>query len=415
MNVGALWRMAVRNTVRHKSRTTITAAVMMIGIGVFIGLDSAFTGVGRIGLTDMADYSLSWLKIRDPAYVDDIEAAPLDKGLADPQAVVALLAAEGFAAAPRARFVARLSNYEDEIPVLADAVDPVADARVFRLAASVSSGVWLSGAPSRSVVLGARLAAELKLGVGDAVLVSARTVGDTTNADEYTVVGLVAPPVPEVNRNGLFMSLADARLLLDAPGLVTEVDAALPATTRLRTALAASDRAAARLRQAVPALRADPIGVLGRTFLDDVKWHASLLNIIIAGVLLIAAVGIVNTIFMSVFSRVREIGVLRAYGVQRREIALLFTFEGLIVGALGSLLGVALGVLLDFLLITWGIPLGAVAEARSGYFPGVLRGEWNPQTMIAGFVFGLAVSLIAALVPARRASRLEPTDALRFQ
>jgi ABC-type lipoprotein release transport system permease subunit len=46
---------------------------------------------------------------------------------------------------------------------------------------------------------------------------------------------------------------------------------------------------------------------------------------------------------------------------------------------------------------------------------GVLRGEWNPKTMLIGFIFGVVVSLVAARIPARRAGRLEPTAALRFQ
>ena len=46
---------------------------------------------------------------------------------------------------------------------------------------------------------------------------------------------------------------------------------------------------------------------------------------------------------------------------------------------------------------------------------GVIHGEWNPRTMVVGFVFGLVVSLIAARIPARKAAKLEPTTALRFQ
>jgi putative ABC transport system permease protein len=46
---------------------------------------------------------------------------------------------------------------------------------------------------------------------------------------------------------------------------------------------------------------------------------------------------------------------------------------------------------------------------------GTIYGEWNPRTMVIGFVFGLVVSLVAAWIPARRAAKLEPTSALRFQ
>jgi putative ABC transport system permease protein len=418
--VGTLWKIALRNTVRHARRTIITAVVMMGGIAVFIFYDSLLAGLDRMAVDTMESYTLSSLKIRTPAYVQDIQGAPLDKGLAHPEETLAVVTAQGLQATQRIRFVARLSNYTDEIPVLADAVDPAADPKVFRLAQAVTEGAWLSRASPHSVVLGAELARELSLNVGDTVLVTAQTVHDVTNADEYTVAGLLSTPAPEVNRGGLFMPLDEARALLDTPAgpgaLVTEVDVALPRAPSLAAALAQGEAAASRLRAALPAERIDPIGSLaaGYLALRNAKASYSLIPVII--VLMIAAVGIVNTILMSVFSRVREIGVLRAYGMTARDIKRLFTLEGLALGLAGSTLGVALGAALDLLLVVRGVSMGSLSQSL-GSLPisGVLHGEWNPKTMIIGFLFGVVVSLIAARIPARRASRLQPTDALRFQ
>ena len=418
--MGTLWKIALRNTVRHGRRTIITAVVMMVGISVFISFDSLLAGLDRMAVDNMADYTLSSLKIRTPVYVQDIEATPLDKGLAHPEETLAAVAAQGLQGAARIRFVARVSNYTDEIPVLADAVDPAADARVFRLPSAVTAGSWLSRAAPHSVVLGAELARELKLTVGDTVLVTAQTVNDVTNADEYTIAGLVSTPAPEVNLGGLFMPLEDARALLDAPsgpgGLVTEVDVALPRAPSLAAALAQGETTASRLRSALPADRVDPIGTLAASYLALRNAKASYALVPVIIVLIISAVGIVNTILMSVFSRVREIGVLRAYGMTAGDIRRLFTLEGLALGLAGSLLGVFLGSLLDLLLIVKGISMGAFTQSL-GSLPvsGTLYGEWNPRTMLIGFIFGVVVSLVAARIPARRAGRLEPTAALRFQ
>jgi ABC-type lipoprotein release transport system permease subunit len=423
MIMGTLWKIAVRNTLRHTRRTIITAVVMTAGIATFIFYDSVLSGMDRMAVDNLADYTVSSLRIQNPAYVEDIAAAPLDKGLPHPEAVLAALAAEGLPGTPRIRFVARLSNYEDEIPVMADAVDPVADASVFHVARSLTSGSWLTGAERNSVVLGAELAAELKVGVGDSIIVSAQTIHDTTNADDYTVTGLVRTPAPEVNRSGLFMALADARELLDAPGggaaggLVTEIDAAMPRAASLNAGLTAGNDVAARLRMVLPDAHVAPIGELAADYLALRSAKASYSYVIISIVLLIAGVGIVNTILMSVFSRVREIGVLRAYGMTARDILRLFTLEGLILGIIGSSLGVLCGVLLDILMIARGISLDSIGSSLMGSLPvgGVLHGEWNPVAMGIGFAFGITVSLVAARIPARKAARLEPTAALRFQ
>jgi ABC-type lipoprotein release transport system permease subunit len=418
--MGTLWKIALRNTIRHGRRTIITAVVMMVGIGVYIFFNSMLAGLDRMAIDNMTDYTLSSLKIRTPAYVDDLEATPLDKGLPHPQAVLAAAAAHGLAAAPRLRFVARLSNYTDEIPVLADAVDPAADKKVFKLAAAVTGGSWLGPAAPHSVVVGAELARELGVEPGDAILVSAQTVNDTTNADEYTVAGVVSTPTPEVNLGGLFISLDDARALLDTPtgldGLVTEVDVALPRAASLSAALVEGDAAAAGLRAVLPNERIDPISQLASGYLAVRNSKGRTTVIIVLIVLVISAVGIVNTILMSVFSRVREIGVLRAYGMTPCDILRLFTLEGLALGIVGSLLGVGLGALANVFLVAYGMDMSAYSQGF-GSLPvaGVLRGEWDLKTLVSGFVFGVLVSLVAARIPARRAARLEPTAALRFQ
>ena len=418
--MGTLWKIALRNTIRHGRRTIITAVVMMVGIAVYIFFNSMLAGLDRMAIDNMTDYTLSSMKIRTPAYVDDLEATPLDKGLAHPRQVLAAAAAQGLSAAPRLCFVARLSNYTDEIPVLADAVDPQADARVFKLAAAVTAGSWLGPGTPHSVVMGAELARELSVKPGDAILISPQTITDTTNADEYTVAGLVSTPTPEVNLGGLFISLDDARELLGAPGgpdgLVTEVNVALPRAPSLAAALTEGDAAAARLRAALPNERVDPISQLASGYLAVRNSKTRVTVIIVLIVLVISAVGIVNTILMSVFSRVREIGVLRAYGMTPRDILRLFMLEGLALGVVGSLLGVGLGALANFFFIAHGMDTSAFAQGF-GSIPvgGVLRGEWDLKTIVAGFLFGIIVSLVAARIPARRAARLEPTNALRFQ
>jgi len=187
--MGTLWKIAIRNTIRHKRRTVITAVVMMAGISVFILFDSMLAGMDRMAIDNMSDYSLSSLKVRTPAYVDDITGTPLDKSLSDPAKALSVLAGKGMAATARLRFVASLSNYNDVIPVIADGVDPATDAAVFKIASSIVSGSWLQSAPPilgapKSVVMGALLAKELGLKVGDTVLASVQTVDDVTNADE---------------------------------------------------------------------------------------------------------------------------------------------------------------------------------------------------------------------------------------
>jgi len=296
-------------------------------------------------------------------------------------------------------------------------VDPARDGAVFRLADSMVSGAWLDTAEPGSVVLGAGLAEELSLEVGDYVVVSASTAFENVNADEYLVAGLVSSPMPEISNGGLFMTFATADQLLGTSGFVSEIVVATERMPNLKALLAASAEAAAKTAKALPGLRADPLTELAKDYLAMRAMKGKGSYFIIMVVLLIAAVGIVNTILMSVYARIREIGVLKAYGMSPKDIQRLFTLEGIIIGVVGSAGGVLFGTALVWWMSTSGMPMGAfVGKVDMGGLPlsGTLYGEWNPGSMVFGFCFGLVVAFIAARIPAKRASKMEVTDALRF-
>ena len=119
--------------------------------------------------------------------------------------------------------------------------------------------------------------------------------------------------------------------------------------------------------------------------------------------------GIINTMLMSVFERVREIGTLLAVGVRRAQVMQMFLIEAAVIGAVGGLLGAVLG-----RLVVFGFAVKGIAFQLSGVSgSNVLR-----PFVTAGFTLGaVAVALLgavgAALWPAFRASRLNPVEALR--
>lgn len=415
-----LWKIAARNVLRHKRRTLITGIVMTMGIGMFIVMDSMLIGMDRLTIDNMVDYTESFMKIRTPEYVNNLQGTPLDYGIPDPEsAMKAALAADRrvTAAAPRSRFVANVSNYEDMLPTIATVVDPARDGAVFQLADSMAAGAWLDTAAPGSVVLGEGLAEELSLEVGDYVVVSASTAYENVNADEYLVAGLVSSPMPEINDGGLFMTFSTADELLGTSGFVSEIVVATERMPNLKALLAASSEIAAKTAKTLPGLRVDPLTELAKDYLAMRAMKGKGSYFIIMVVLLIAAVGIVNTILMSVYARIREIGVLKAYGMSPKDIRRLFTLEGIIIGVVGSAGGVLFGTALVWWMSTSGMPMGAfVGKVDMGGLPlsGTLYGEWNPGSMVFGFVFGLVVAFIAARIPAKRASKMEVTDALRF-
>ncbi len=131
---------------------------------------------------------------------------------------------------------------------------------------------------------------------------------------------------------------------------------------------------------------------------DSVLGNFRLLVFFVAGISsLVAGIGIVNTILMSIIERRKEIGTLKAVGWTRYEIIKLIVFESLLIGVLGGVFGLALGYLVDYLL------LGALGLNFAITLPLILQ----------ALFFALLLSLFAGAYPALRASSLDPVEALR--
>jgi putative ABC transport system permease protein len=135
------------------------------------------------------------------------------------------------------------------------------------------------------------------------------------------------------------------------------------------------------------------------TFEETTRTFTFLLGGIAAVSLLVGGIGIMNIMLVSVTERTREIGVRKALGATRSNIMLQFLVEALVLCLLGGLVGVALGA------------GGAIALARLA--------NWNtfvsPQSVVVAVAFSAVVGILVGLWPARRASRLDPIAALRYE
>jgi putative ABC transport system permease protein len=157
-------------------------------------------------------------------------------------------------------------------------------------------------------------------------------------------------------------------------------------------------------------------GYIGETFVDEVATLKQIVNGIVivfdlfAGVALIAAgFGVINTLLMSVQERTKEIGLMKAMGMGRSRIFLLFSAEAVLLGFWGSFLGV---------LAAMGVGLIANVIASRGFlkdFEGLRLLAFPPVNVIGIIVGIMAVAFLAGALPARRAAGLDPIDALRYE
>jgi putative ABC transport system permease protein len=124
--------------------------------------------------------------------------------------------------------------------------------------------------------------------------------------------------------------------------------------------------------------------------------------------LLVGAVGIANTMFMSVMERTRQIGLLKALGATDNEVMELFLMESGLFGFVGGLLGIICGMLISVIVISLGLLAIGPGE-------GTMSIAVSPQLLIFALAFSIFVGIISGVAPARSAAKMNPVDALRFE
>jgi putative ABC transport system permease protein len=140
----------------------------------------------------------------------------------------------------------------------------------------------------------------------------------------------------------------------------------------------------------------------------------SILQLFLGGIaaisLLVAGIGIMNIMIVSLIERTREIGILKALGMKSRTVLTIFLGESIIIGLLGAVIGIISG---------WILANLTARILGSGFFGGgggfQITPLLTPEVLVGALAFGIGVSVIFALYPAWRASKLKPVEALRYE
>jgi putative ABC transport system permease protein len=369
--MGVTWAGFVwRNLMRRRTRTLLTAAGVAIGVGLIVALLSIAAGVRKTA-GDLIHVGRADFGIFQEA------AADLTRSLLPETLEAKVRATPGVAAV--ARIFLRVSRVDGRESFLVFGYDrnEFAYQRLVILA-----GRRLQGRDE--ALLGDAGARMLRLSVGDTVRVEQR---------RFRVVGLYHSGNRFVD-GGLVLDLRTVQAIAERPREVTTLGVTVQLGERPKTV-------AKRIEQRIPGVVAvtEPGQVVrvdtSSRLIIDAGWIFSLLALIVGGI------GVTNTMAMSVFERIHEIGIMRAVGWPGRRIAALILSEALGIGILALALGLSLGYLAAELFTERG-NLSQLAEPA--FTTGVFA--W-------GLAFALGVAALGALYPAWRAVRLTPIEALR--
>ena len=379
---GAMGELARDNSVRNPARTASTAAALMIGLALVTAV--ATLGAGLRSSDRNA--------LRHQVQADYVVTS---KNGWDPFPVAA-----GNAAAAAPGVVAAASVRDDQARVLGDearvdGIEPAAMATVFHLDWVNGSDAALGSLGKGGAVIRQKFADKHHLAVGDRVPV----VDPSGRRSIYTVRGIFT--MPKIGSiDPVLGSVLISRQAFDAT---------FPRPKSLYTFLSvaggASDAATATLQRALDAYPDAKLQTRSgwvETRAKGVDKLLALLYVLLGLSVIVSLFGMVNTLVLSVWERTREVGMLRAIGITRRQTRRLVRHESVITALIGAALGLPLGLGLAAIITRALSDHGVAFEV--------------PVKLLALFaVVAFVAGVVAAVLPARRASRLDPLRALQYE
>lgn len=404
--MSAFLQIAVRNVTRNRRRSLITLAALALGAAAVVLLRALSVGFFAMMVEDVVGADTGAFQVHRQGYLDSSDAFPTGLNLAADDAKIAALARlPGVTGvAPRIVFSGLASNGRTQTMFVGRGVDPAREQQVLpRGGGKVVAGEPLAAGAS-GILLGEELAKSFGISPGTGqVMLSSSSPSGRANAIDAPVRGLLQTPGGFESKRILTVPLPLAQELIGLQGRATEFAVGLQNIEDLDRAMADARALLGEGYEVHPWYEVRPF------FRDVIERQKVILGLVSVVLFIIVLTGIANTMLMSVFERVREIGTMLSVGTRRRQVMLLFLLESAVLGLVGGGLGVGLGAAVAAAVARHGIPFQMVGASQ----PGLLRPVFDgPYALLA---LGLAVlgALLAAAYPAWRASRLNPVEALR--
>lgn len=400
-------KLAFRNLSRNLRRTLLTGSVIAFGVAALVFTDGLMRGMLDAMVSNITNTYLGHVQIHRPGFRDDND---IDKMIVDPEALLERLNDDPRveAVSPRAQAFGMVSSARDMTGVSVVGADPAAEAGVSSFRANLIRGEWISEEMPRGVLIGKKLAEILDVEIGDrVVLTGSQAAGRDLVQELFRVRGVFHMHSREIDRGMILVNLGRMQRIFGLGEGIHEIVVRLEDHRVLESGKGGF----------IEDYRADGIEV--KPWFELVSGIQSVLSMsqyatLISGFILfgIIALVIMNTLYMSVYERMFEFGVMKALGTRSRGIFALVAQEGALLG-FGS---VIVGALLGAALVAWvaqvGIDYGDIEYAGASLHEPV-KTRFHPDQVSWIPLAILLVTQFLALYPAWVAARLKPAETVK--
>jgi ABC-type lipoprotein release transport system permease subunit len=402
-----LLRIAWRNIWRNTRRSIIVLTSIAVGVVAIVLNDGLSVGMISQIFENQIGSFVSNIQIHEKGFNDN---KIIQKLVPHPDRVEEILRHS-----PEVTWFSRrvvtfglLSSALNSSGVTLVGVEHERESKVSTVRSQTTVGRYLSG-EKHEIVIGKRLAEKLNVGLGDKVVAMASTRNGNVGADMFRIVGLFETVSAEFDKSFIFISLANAQEMLELNDGVSE----FAVITKNRNGVEPVKRTMAR--KLGPDYEVLSYADLLPLMLAQMEIYKESIYIVFIIVGLAMIFGIVNTMTMSVFERIREFGVLMAIGMKNSRVIGMILLEALLLGVLGTMIGIVAASAITLPLSVSGLDLSRFSEGLTAFGSGSII---YPVLSVASLIESLCVipliAVLGAMYPALKAARFEPVGAIRY-
>jgi putative ABC transport system permease protein len=407
-------KLAWRNIWRNWRRTILTSLAVAFGMISIIFTYSYIEGVSESIYRTLIETELGHVKIVSREFLRLERVMPREQLVYNAQNIEAGISSlPGISSVTeRIKFHLILSSEAKNEPAVGIGIIPEQEKNLFDLRQHLIEGSYLEES-SAGILIGDGLAKKLRVGLGDELLAVTTDINYSTYALTFTVAGIFKTGFTFMDKNFSYIPIEKAQEMLDCDGAAHEILLLLddPETARKISSEILTFLEKKGLEDTITA-----VAWLDSFFITYLPFANIAVSSILLIIMLIAALVILNTMLMAVVERTHEIGVIKSMGMRNRGVVALILVEATYIGLLGVFIGGLIGSGLSLLAQNTGLNFTRMMEKMEfeiAFFSPIIYPKFTLGILLCAAVFCLATTLFAAIYPARKASRMEPVEALR--
>jgi ABC-type lipoprotein release transport system permease subunit len=400
-------KLAWRNVLRNKRRTIIAGIAIGIGLACLIFYDGLIIGMEDVAIRSATDSFLGEAQIHRKDFRSNLDTSLTVNRAAE---VMEKLKSDNLIDeyCPRVMSMGMITSPANVNSILLVGIDPVMESRISRINDAIKEGTFFPGNNPRDMVIGSELAETLEVGLGDRVVATVSSAGSGDLSQEmFRISGIYYFSMKEMDQGMAFIRLPVTQRMLGIGENIHEIAIKFK---QLKTAsqkdLPFWKTYSSWGNEAVS--WADLLPQLKTIFYMTGSFRAILAFLLI----IVVIFGIINTLFMSLYERLFEFGVLRAVGTRPWGVFKLMLAESGSLGIISAVIGVVISLILTGIISKTGIDYRGL-EFAGTTFQDLLYPVMKVYQFIVYPIGLFLFTLLVGLYPATVASRMSITDAIR--